>query len=288
MHNRIVSPYVRLALPFTPKHTEVQKIMPSRRLLDYELFIVEKGGGSITLEDREIKIFEGDICLIPPGVKHFFSLSGGVYPYVHFDLYYNADRHKSYIVSGGQCDFSNEEMTFMQPFIFENNATFPYRIPLVNVDSYLDIFYKLIKIFAEMPIYCEEQMQKLILDLMNPFFEDLQNIKSHQVNNNIDVKLQKAIMYIRAHLFCKISLQQLSKVANLSSSHLSHLFKENFAVGPIAYHRRCRLQAAADQITKTSRSIQEIAYDFGFDNALNFSRAFKEEFQTSPKFYRKA
>jgi AraC family transcriptional regulator of arabinose operon len=95
-------------------------------------------------------------------------------------------------------------------------------------------------------------------------------------------------MYIRAHLYCKISLPQLSKVASLSLSHLSHLFKENFEVGPIAYHRRCRLQAAADQLSRTSQSIQEIAYDFGFDNALNFSRAFNEEFNTSPKFYRKA
>lgn len=287
MENRIISPYIRMALPFRPIHKDVMKIMPERRLLDYHLFIIEKGEGSITTEDKTINLKEGDLCMIPPGVKHYFSLSGGVYPYVHFDLFYNPNREKSFIVSGGKCDFTKEELELMQPFVFNKNVEYPYRIPLVNVDIYLDKMYQLIELFASMPVFCEVQMQRLILELMNPFFENVQNKKTHQVTTNIDVKLQKAIMYIRGHLFCKISLPQLSKVAALSSSHLSHLFKEHFKVGPIAYHRRCRLQAAAEQLSKTSRSIQEVAYDFGFENALNFSRAFKEEFHTSPKFYRK-
>ena len=286
MQNRIVSPYIRMALAFISTSPGVEKVMPERRLLDYHLFIIEKGGGSITLENKTIALKEGDICLIPPGVKHYFSLSRGVYPYVHFDLYYHPDRQKSFIVSGGKCDFTKEEQDLMQPFIFEKHADFPYRISLIKVDFYLDRIYRIIKLFAEMPVYCEEQMQTCILELLNPFLENVQNNKLHQVSTNIDVKLQKAIMYIRAHLYCKISLPQLSKVAALSSSHLSHLFKEQFEVGPIAYHRRCRLQAAADQLSKTSQSIQEVAYDFGFESALNFSRAFKEEFNTSPKFYR--
>lgn len=287
MSNRIISPYARMALSFEPQHQAITKIMPERRLLDYHLFIIEKGEGSITLENRTIHLKEGDLCLIPPGVKHYFSLSGGIYPYVHFDLYYHPDREKSFIVSGGKCEFTNDEQNLMQPFIFEKNQDFPFRIPLVNVDYYLDQLHLLIELFATMPVLSEVQMQKIILDLLNPFIENVQNNKIHQVTTNIDVKLQKAIMYIRAHLFCKISLPQLSKVAALSSSHLSHLFKEHFEVGPIAYHRRCRLQAAADQLSKTSRSIQEVAYDFGFESALNFSRAFKEEFNKSPKYYRK-
>lgn len=287
MQEKIISPYIRMALSFEPKHQGVVKIMPERRLLDYHLFIIEKGEGSITLENKTIYLKEGDLCLIPPGIKHFFSLSGGVYPYVHFDLYYHPNREKSFIVSGGKCDFTNEEQELLQPFIFENNDDYPFRIPLVKADLYLDKMYQLIELFANMPVLSEVQMQRIILELMNPFIENVQKNKRHQVTTNIDVKLQKAIMYIRAHLYCKISLPQLSKVAALSSSHLSHLFKENFEVGPIAYHRRCRLQAAADQLAKTSRSIQEVAYDFGFENALNFSRAFKEEFHTSPKFYRK-
>lgn len=286
MDDRIISPYVRMTLPFRPIHNGVIKIMPERRLLDYHLFIIEKGEGSITVDNREVLLKEGDICLIPPGIKHYFSLSGGVYPYVHFDLYYNPLRHKSFIVSGGKCDFTDEEKLLMQPFIFNYDNNYPFRIPLTNVEDYLEKFYQLIDIFAEMPTYYEATMQKLVLELMSPFFDYFLRQNGQQISSDIDIKLQKAIMYIRANLFCKISLPELSKVAALSSSHLSHLFKQEFSMGPIAYHRRCRLQAAAEVLIKSQRNIQEVAYDFGFDNALNFSRAFKEEFKTSPKFYR--
>ena len=54
MENRIISPYVRMALDFNPMHKEVTKIMPERRLLDYHLFIIEKGEGSITTEEKTI------------------------------------------------------------------------------------------------------------------------------------------------------------------------------------------------------------------------------------------
>ena len=54
---------------------------------------------------------------------------------------------------------------------------------------------------------------------------------------------------------------------------------------PIEFIRSIRLKRAAQLLEKSGMSIAEIAYEVGFNNPKNFSKAFKEEFKILPSQY---
>ncbi|WP_171172956.1 AraC family transcriptional regulator [Ruegeria sp. HKCCD8929] len=68
---------------------------------------------------------------------------------------------------------------------------------------------------------------------------------------------------------------------------LTRRFNNEFGVGPMAWFRRHRLTLAAGLIVESRRSIQDIAFAIGYEDANNFSTAFKRAFNTSPKDYRR-
>ena len=54
---------------------------------------------------------------------------------------------------------------------------------------------------------------------------------------------------------------------------------------PVDFIRSIRLKRAAQLLEKSGMSIAEIAYEVGFNNPKNFSKAFKEEFKVLPSQY---
>jgi AraC-like DNA-binding protein len=54
---------------------------------------------------------------------------------------------------------------------------------------------------------------------------------------------------------------------------------------PIEFVRSIRLKRAAQLLEKSGMSIAEIAYEVGFNNPKNFTKAFKEEFRILPSQY---
>jgi AraC-like DNA-binding protein len=54
---------------------------------------------------------------------------------------------------------------------------------------------------------------------------------------------------------------------------------------PLEFIRSIRLKRAAQLLEKSGMSISEIAYEVGFNNPKNFTKAFKEEFRILPSQY---
>lgn len=80
----------------------------------------------------------------------------------------------------------------------------------------------------------------------------------------------------------------LASRLNISVRHLYRLFEEqNDSV--CRYIQRSRLKRSAEDLSNPflkSESITSIAYKWGFTDSAHFSRAFKKQFELSPKDYR--
>lgn len=80
----------------------------------------------------------------------------------------------------------------------------------------------------------------------------------------------------------------LASRLNISVRHLYRLFEDrNDSV--CRYIQRSRLRRSADDLSNPfmrSESITSIAYKWGFTDSAHFSRAFKKQFERSPKEYR--
>lgn len=94
--------------------------------------------------------------------------------------------------------------------------------------------------------------------------------------------LQKALNYIEEHLLEPITIEDIAKQANLSSSHFQRTFMilTNISVGE--YLRRRRLTLAAQELTSTNSKIIDLAFKYGYDTPESFSKAFRKQHDVTP------
>jgi AraC-like DNA-binding protein len=83
------------------------------------------------------------------------------------------------------------------------------------------------------------------------------------------------------------TLLELAHDCQISSSRLSHLFKDEIGINVKYYRLDCRLQMAAETLVSTNRPIKEIAYSAGYRHCTSFVRTFRTHFGSSPTCCRK-
>ena len=78
------------------------------------------------------------------------------------------------------------------------------------------------------------------------------------------------------------SVQQLSRIALMSSSKLKRRFKEVYGMKLYEFYNYNRLSKAKNWIQTGETNIKDAAYRIGFSNLSNFSKAFRKEFGVLP------
>lgn len=83
-----------------------------------------------------------------------------------------------------------------------------------------------------------------------------------------------------------VSLEELSRVANLSPYHLSRVFREEVGMPPHAYQTNVRLDRAKDLLLR-GWPISEVAQQTGFYDQSHFTHSFKRLVGVTPGSYAK-
>ena len=99
-------------------------------------------------------------------------------------------------------------------------------------------------------------------------------------------KINRVVDYIQDHLESNLSIQELSKVACLSSFHFNRIFKNLVGEPLYQFIKRLRLEKAAGLLCSSELPITEIALTCGFETSASFSKSFKKHFQTTPTGWR--
>jgi AraC family transcriptional regulator len=84
-----------------------------------------------------------------------------------------------------------------------------------------------------------------------------------------------------------LTLSDLARLAALTPYHFLRTFGQVTGVTPHQYVRRARLREAAARIVSENAKVIEVAYESGFRDVSNFNRAFRREFDASPRGYRR-
>ncbi|NIK70937.1 MULTISPECIES: helix-turn-helix domain-containing protein [unclassified Paenibacillus] len=104
---------------------------------------------------------------------------------------------------------------------------------------------------------------------------------------SMDPRIAQILRELQLYPAQKVSLPELARKSCLSTSRLSHLFKEQVGDTVLNIVSKIRMEKAAQLLTGTNRQITEIASDVGFDCTIYFTRKFKEAFGETPSLYRK-
>ena len=87
--------------------------------------------------------------------------------------------------------------------------------------------------------------------------------------------------------FSKITVDDLSRIVNMSTPNFFRYFKKVFNTSPIEYLKKIRISHATDMLSSTDKSISFIAQECGFFDASHFTHAFEQSTNMKPKEFRR-
>ncbi len=102
-------------------------------------------------------------------------------------------------------------------------------------------------------------------------------------NSTVD----RAIAYIQSHLTDRLSVEEIAGDAGYSPSYFSHLFQAETGMSPYQFVVKSRIEHAQFLLKTTRLTVQEIAFQCGFNSAANFCYTFRRINGVSPHVFRK-
>lgn len=104
---------------------------------------------------------------------------------------------------------------------------------------------------------------------------------------NFEKRMNRIINYVHEHYSEKITLQDIADRENLTTSYLSHLFKDHLHKSFQAFVNELRFERAVFLLKNTDMKIIDVCIESGFSDSKYLNRTFMEVFGVTPKEFRK-
>ena len=232
--------------------------------------------------DRAYEIKAGDIFLFSTDEVHFISeIDEEIEALVlHIEPYF--------IWSPGDSIF---DYSFLKVF-FDRDEHVGNRIPANSPLS-----NKLISLLNDIDTECEEakknyelmvkiKLLTVLVTLLRELPESKQADSSLRVSPSGFSLVQSVLSYIHEHYTEDITLDELATHSRVSRNYLSAAFRRLNGMTVWNYILIKRVDLAKNYLSKTDRSMIEIAADCGFNSTANFNKAFKKYTSQTPSQYR--
>ncbi len=108
-----------------------------------------------------------------------------------------------------------------------------------------------------------------------------------QETPKISSSVMKAQQFILRHYQESINVEDVAEHVLLSKSHLNRLFRKEMGCGPHEYLLQTRLNISKELLIDSSLSVEDIAFQTGFQSSTHFIRAFKQAAGMTPSYFRK-
>lgn len=132
--------------------------------------------------------------------------------------------------------------------------------------------------------------ESVVITLLGYLLRSEQNIResSPAKGGLTSAQLRHCQEFIEANLTENITLDELSRTANVSLFHFIRAFKKSTGMTPHRYILDRRVRSAETLLISSSDSVGDIAKAVGFLSAGHFSSAFQKILQIAPTAYRRA
>ena len=102
----------------------------------------------------------------------------------------------------------------------------------------------------------------------------------------ISKPVNRCLDYIYAHIYERITIEELAKHSNVSKSYLSRQFMKEVGIPISDYIRETKIEIAQQKLRTTEESISDISYMLSFASQSHFINVFKNITGMTPKKYR--
>lgn len=221
---------------------------------------------SFQMKDKKITTKKGMITAISPNISHYEMFNGKFIRYIAIfiekeffeeqlsqypieaDIYYNG----SYIT------FPKGLLDTVKEFMIESDNDLPGSDSVIYSIS-LKICHSLIRSTLNL------------------------NYKKDRITYRMEV--DKIIEYMYSNMDKKLTIEDLAKVVNISSSYCARMFKKETGESIMNYLNNIRLEQVKRLLLKGEKSITEIALECGFSSSAYLSSSFYKKYNLSPSNY---
>ncbi|MBN1349229.1 helix-turn-helix transcriptional regulator [candidate division KSB1 bacterium] len=233
---------------------------------DYQLIYIEKGSGSISIENNTYTVSSHDlICIYPNQLHRSNDEAPGYFELIEILWYFKEA---------------------IQPELNLN--------PVMKLKPGSQIVRSLQRLVKE-ALLKRREYKILMKIIMSDILVQLERLEPDSAipgednsNSSSRYRVKKVLEYIHLHYRNDISLDDLSEIAGVSSPHLCRIFPRITNYSPINYLIKIRLDIAVDLLKNSDYTISEIAEMVGFEDIYYFSRVFKKWKGMPPRKFREA
>ena len=272
-NNILVQRHFRYTPPFKHAHSFI------------EMIYVYQGSCKNTVEDIQLNMKQGDICIISPETYHTIEV---------FDdsIVVNILIKKATFNATFFTILSNNNplSCFFQKVLYTNNAD---NYILFHTQQNAELQYLLKNFITEAIIKQKNHYSNIILEnlLCITFCKMLgEHANDLEISNQKHTKekhIVEILQYI-ANNYRTTSLEDVAHQFNYATAYLSRLIKSSTGISYSAYISNLRFQKACSLLTLSDLSLYEVCELAGYGSIEHFHRKFKHESGLTPMEYRNA
>ena len=254
----------------------------------YELNIVTRGECRHYFNNRSHPAKTGDVFMIPPYTEHGYWSNDKNTKLFHLIINNNilTDYKAQLSRYPGIKILFEVEPQIRQSF---NNLSLNMNIPEDLLNDFTGDFEGLIALDKEKSedggVMFELKTVCLLCKLAKMISQNYA-VTDNRSDNTADYIILKTTQYMEENYYSKITVDDLSKIVNMSTPNFFRYFKKVFNTSPMEYLKKIRISHATAMLSSTDKSISFIAQECGFFDASHFTHAFEQSTNMKPKEFR--
>lgn len=121
---------------------------------------------------------------------------------------------------------------------------------------------------------------------MDAFIRSVASMQTSAKSKLQDFYIHEALSFIEQNFQNDISIEDIAAVCGLNRSYFGKIFRDGIGKPPQEFLLNYRMIKATELLKLTKMSVANIGNAVGYNNALHFSRAFKNIYGISPREWR--
>lgn len=247
-----------------------------------EIGLCESDSGTMEFMDNASSFSAGDVTIVASDISHTTYSSPGTkskwsYIFVDIDELFYPFFSMDFMANG---DILHELIHNFSAILPKQSYPKVHTLVEILIDTLQNKGYNY-------QFSARGLMMSLMIELMNIYIAEDHHTTSNIQTHENSLVIAPALDYIRKNYMQEFTMESLSDICNMSSTHFRRVFTSVMGTGPLEYLNRTRIEKASSLLRTTDLPVLQISENVGFHSISSFNRHFSTIMGYTPREWRK-